>query len=59
METAKVEFDKRSHNHDKRAFDHHGSAHDSDVKILEHDEESEKIHLCNKMAGEVMTETDR
>ena len=28
------------------------------MKILEHDEESEKIRLCDEMAGEAMTETD-
>ena len=54
----KAEFDERSHNHDERAFDRHGSAREGDVKILEHDEESEKIHLCDEMAGEAMTETN-
>ena len=54
-----MELDERSHNHDERPFDHHSSAREGDVKNhLEHNEESQKTHLCDEMAGEEMTETN-
>jgi len=54
-----VEFDEMSHNHDERTLDRHGSAHEGDEKNhLEHDEKSEKTHLCDEMARLEMTEND-
>lgn len=60
METAKAEFDETSHNHDKRTPDRHSSACKGDEKNhLEHDEKSEKTHLCDEMGRLEMTENDR
>jgi len=57
METAK--FEETSDNHDERTCDRHGSAREGDEKNhLEHDEESEKTHLCDETAGLGMIEND-